>query len=55
MNSCDEERLFKELLFYKVSIEKTKIKHLLNIDLLHEFTFYDELILTNLFKKFYIE
>ena len=35
--------LFQELPFYNVLIEKPKIKHPKNIDLLHELPFYDEL------------
>ena len=34
---------FKELPFYNVSIDKTKIKRLKNIDLLTELPFYDQL------------
>ena len=34
---------FKELPFYNVSIDKPKIKHLKNIDLLAELHFYDQL------------
>ena len=34
---------FKELPFYNVSIDKPKIKHLKNIDLLAELPFYDQL------------
>ena len=34
---------FKELPFYNVSIDKTKIKPLKNIDLLAELPFYDQL------------
>ena len=32
----EAKRLFQKLLFYNVLIEKTKIKHLSNIELLHE-------------------
>ena len=42
----DEEevkRLFQKLLLYNVLIEKPTIKHLEDIDLLHEFPFYDAL------------
>ena len=31
----EAKRLFQELLFYNVSIQKPLIKHLKNIDLLH--------------------
>ena len=34
---------FKELPFHKICIEKPKIKHLKNIDLLSELPFYEEL------------
>ena len=37
------KKLFRELPFYKVLIEKPRIKHLSNIDILHELPFYDEL------------
>ena len=37
------KRLFKELLFYKVLIEKPYIKRLNNIDMLRELLCYDEL------------
>ena len=37
---------FKELPFYKVSIDKPKIKRLTNIDLLAELPFYDQLNIT---------
>ena len=46
MRLWDEQEakgLFKELPFYNTFIEKPHIKHLKNIDLLHEVTFYDEL------------
>ena len=33
----------QELPFYNISIEKPKIKHLSNIELLHELAFFDEL------------
>ena len=34
---------FKELPFFNASIEKTKIKHLKNVDILAELPFYDQL------------
>ena len=42
---------FKELLFYNKHIEKPKVKHLKNVDLLSELPFYEELnvIKTNAF------
>ena len=39
----DVEHYFKELPFYNKCIEKPKIKHLKNIDLLAELPFYEEL------------
>ena len=43
MNFWDGKELFKELPFYNTFIEKPRIKHLKNIDLLHELLFSDEL------------
>ena len=43
MSFCDVKKLFQILPFYKVLTEKQKIKHLSNIELLHELPFYDEL------------
>ena len=43
---CNEKQakaLFQVLPFYNSLIEKQKIKHLSNIELLYEFPFYDEL------------
>ena len=37
---------FKELPFFNASIEKPKIKHLKNVDLLAELPFYDQLNIT---------
>ena len=42
-NKKEAEKLFQILPFCNVLIEKPKIKHLLNIELLHELPFYDEL------------
>ena len=51
-----DEKERKELLqkrpFYDVLIEKAKIKHLSNIDLLHVLTFYDELSIVEISKAF---
>ena len=41
-NEKEIKRLFQELPFY-VLTEKPRIKHLKNIDLLHEIPFYDKL------------
>ena len=42
----DDVNYFKELPLFNVSIEKPKIKHLKNIDLLAELPFYDQLNIT---------
>ena len=42
-NEKETKRLFQILPFCNVLIEKPYIKHLKNIDLLHELPFYDEL------------
>ena len=39
----EQNKLFQILPFNNVFIEKPKIKHLSNIELLHELPFYDEL------------
>ena len=39
----EAKRLFQELPFYNFLIQKSRIKHLNNIDLLHQIPFYDEL------------
>ena len=43
---------FKEILFYNTCIEKPKIKHLQNIDLLSELPFYEELSVVKTRKVF---
>ena len=43
MSFWDVRMSFQILPFYHVLIEKPKIKHLSNIELLHELPFYDEL------------
>ena len=43
MSFWDVRESFQILPFYDVLIEKPKIKHLPNIELLHELPFYDEL------------
>ena len=43
MSFWNTKKLFQILPFYNVLIEKPKIKHLSNIELLHELPFYDEL------------
>ena len=44
------KEFFQELLFYNVLIEKPKIKHLLNIELVHEAPFVDELNIVEISK-----
>ena len=48
----EAEELFQILPFYNVLIEKPKIKHLANIELLHELPFYDELSAVEISKAF---
>ena len=48
----EAKRLFQKLPFYNTFIEKPKIKHLKNIDLLHELPFYDELNIQKISKAF---
>ena len=52
MKFWDEKRLFQELPFCNVLIEKPKIKDLSNIDLLHELLFYNELSVVEISKAF---
>ena len=51
-NEKEATRLFQKLPFYNTFIEKPKIKHLKNIDLLHELPFYDELSIDKISKAF---
>ena len=51
-NEKEAKELFKILPFYNVLIEKTKIKHLSNIELLHELPFYDEMTVVEISKAF---
>ena len=44
--------MFQKLPFYNVLIEKPHIKHLKNIDLLHELPFYDELSIVKISQPF---
>ena len=41
MSFWDTKKLFQILPFYNVLFQKPKIKHLSNIELLHELPFYD--------------
>ena len=43
MDFWDTKKILQIVPFYNVLIEKPKIKHLPNIELLHELPFYDEL------------
>ena len=52
MSFWDLKELFQELPFYNTSIEKPEIKHLSNIELLHELPFYDELSVAEISKAF---
>ena len=45
-NEKEAKNLFQTLPFYNVLIEKPEIKKLLNVELLHELPFYDELSVT---------
>ena len=46
------KRLFQELPFYNVLIEKPRIKRVKNIDLLHELPFYDKLSIVKILEAF---
>ena len=48
----ESKRLFQKLPFYNVLIEKLNIKHLSNIDLLHELHFYNKLSIVEISKAF---
>ena len=48
----EAKRLLQKLLFHNALIEKPRIKHLKNIDLLPELPFYDELSVVKTFKAF---
>ena len=50
----EAKRLFQKLPFYNVLIEKPRIKHLKNTDLLHELSFYDELSIAKISQAFRI-
>ena len=51
---CEKETkiLFQELPFYNVLIEKPLINRLKDINLLHDFPFYDELSITKILRAF---
>ena len=48
----DTKRLLQELPFYNVLIEKPLINRLKDINLLHDFPFYDELSITKILRAF---
>ena len=48
----EAKKIFQKLPFYNVLIEKPKIKHLPNIELLHDLPFYDELNVLEVSKAF---
>ena len=52
MRFWNTKEFFQILSFYNVLIEKPKIKHLSNIELLHELPFYDELSAVETSKAF---
>ena len=51
-NEKEAKKLFQILPFYNVLIKKTKIKHLSNVELLHELPFYDQLSVVEISKAF---
>ena len=51
-NEKEAKKLFKILSFYNVLTEKPKTKHLLNVELLHELPFYNELSVVEISKAF---
>ena len=51
-NEKEAKELFQILPFYNVLIEKPNIKHLSNIELVHELPFYEELSVVEISKTF---
>ena len=51
-NEKEAKILFQELPLYNALIEKPRIKHLKNIDLLHKLPFYEELSIVNISQAF---
>ena len=51
-NEKEAKKLFQLLPFYNVLIEKSEIKKLSNVELLHELPFYDELSAVEISKAF---
>ena len=52
MNFWNTKELFQILPFYNILIEQSKIKHLSNMEVLHELPFYDELSVVKKSKTF---
>ena len=52
MSFWDTIELFQIIQFYNVLIEKSKINHSSNIEILHELPFYDELSVVEIPKAF---
>ena len=52
MSFWDTKELFQKLPFHNTFIEKAKIKHLSNIELLHELPFFDELSVVKISNAF---
>ena len=52
MSFGDTKELFQILPFYNILIEKAKIKHVSNIEFLHELPLYDELSVIEISKEF---
>ena len=52
MSFWDTKKLFQARPFYKSFIEKPNIKHLSNIELLHELPFFDELSVVEISRAF---
>ena len=49
----DRKKIFKELSFYNVPIDKSKTKKLItNVEILHELPFYDELKIAQIVRAF---
>ena len=46
------KKVFQELLFYNVLVEKPRVKFVKNIDLLHELPFFDELSIVKISEAF---
>ena len=51
-NDKEAKEIFQILPFYNVLIEKTEIKYLLNLELLNEVPFHDELSVVEISKAF---